>query len=107
MYNFYIEWTEPAWDDVDEISDYLMDQEEDFQVADDMVGRILMASDQLSSLPWSGKPGRVPETRELRVQKTRYALVYAVSDTTVFILRVMHSSRLYPPVAEQDATADE
>ena len=107
MYNYDIEWTEPAWDDLDEIADYLIEQEEDFQVADDMVARILQAPDHLSSLPWSGKPGRVPETRELCVQKTRYALVYAVSDTTVFILRVMHSSRLFPPAPEQDDTADE
>ena len=102
MYNYDIEWTEPAWDDLDEIADYLIEQEEDFHVADDTVARILRASEQLSSLPWSGKPGRVPETRELRVQKTRYALVYAVSDTKVFILRVMHSSRLFPPAPEQD-----
>lgn len=107
MYNHNIEWTDPAWDDLNEISDYLIEQEEDFQVADEMVARILQVPEQLSSLPWSGKPGRVPETRELRVQKTRYALVYTASDTTVFILRVMHSSRLFPPAPEQGDTADE
>lgn len=107
MYNYNIGWTDPAWDDLNELSDYLVEQEEDFQVADDMVARILQAPEQLASLPWSGKPGRVPETRELRVQKTRYALVYAVSDTTVFILRVMHGNRLFPPVPEQGDTTDE
>ena len=107
MSNYGIEWTDPAWDDLNEISDYLIAQEEDFQIADDMVVRILQAPEQLSSLPWSGKPGRVPDTRELRVQKTRYAFVYAVSDTTVFILRVMHSSRLFPPAPEQSDTAGE
>lgn len=107
MYNYMIEWTEPAWDDLDEISDYLIEQEEDLQIAGDMVARILQAPEQLSSLPWSGKPGRVPETRELRVQKTRYALVYAVSDTMIFILRVMHSSRLFPPASEQSDSTGE
>ncbi|CAK7069201.1 MAG: hypothetical protein DELT_01803 [Desulfovibrio sp.] len=107
MYNYTIEWTDPAWDDVDEISNYLIEQEEDFHTAGEMISRILQAPEQLSSLPWSGKPGRVPETREFRVQKTRYALVYAVSGTTVFILRVMHSSRLFPPAPEQDDTVDE
>ncbi|MDL2207927.1 type II toxin-antitoxin system RelE/ParE family toxin [Desulfovibrio sp. OttesenSCG-928-M16] len=107
MYNYNIEWTAPAWDDVDEISNYLIEQEDDFQVADDMVARILQAPEHLSSLPWSGKPGRLPDTRELRVQKTRYSLVYAVSDMTVFILRVMHSSRLFPPAPEQDNITDE
>lgn len=100
MYNYHIEWTDPAWEDLNGISDYLIEQE-DFQVADDMVVRILQAPEQLSLLPWSGKPGRIPETRELRVPKTRYALVYAISDSKIFILRVMHSSRLFPPASEQ------
>ena len=107
MYNYNIEWTDPAWDDLDEISTYLIEQEENFQVAGDMLARILQAPEQLSLLPWSGKPGRIAETRELRVQKTRYALVYAVSDTTVFILRVMHSSRLFPPAPEQGDNTEE
>jgi Plasmid stabilization system protein len=107
MYNYTIEWTDPAWDDLDEMSTYLIEQEEDFQIAGEMVARILHASEQLTALPWSGKPGRVPETRELRVQQTRYALVYAVSDTTVFILRVMHSSRLFPPAPERSDNTDE
>ena len=107
MYNYTIEWTDPAWDDLDEMSTCLIEQEEDFQIAGEMVARILQASEQLTALPWSGKPGRVPETRELRVQQTRYALVYAVSDTTVFILRVMHSSRLFPPAPERSDNTDE
>jgi len=98
MYN--IEWADPAWEDIDELADYLIDQEEDFQLVEESVKRILQAPERLSVMPWSGKPGRVPDTRELLVQKTRYSLVYSVSDTTVFILRVMHSSRLFPPVFE-------
>ena len=106
MSSYHIEWTEPAFADLDEISDYLAEQEEDFHAANDMRARRRQAPVQLSALPWSGKPGRVPKTRELQVQKTRYALVYAVSNTTVFILRVMHSSRLFPPAPEQDGTTD-
>ena len=43
MYNYDIEWTDPAWDDLNEISDCLIAQEEYFQIADDMVARILQA----------------------------------------------------------------
>lgn len=107
MHNYDIEWTDPAWQDLNEISNYLVEQEEDFQLADEIVSRILRALEQLASMPWSGKPGRVPETRELLVQKTRYSLIYAVSDTTIFVLRVMHSSRLFPPVPEQDVNVAE
>ena len=99
MYN--IEWADPAWEDIDELVGYLIGQEEDVQLVEEIVKRILQAPEHLSVMPWSGKPGRVPDTRELLVQKTRYSLVYAVSDTTVFILRVMHSSRLFPPAFEQ------
>lgn len=102
MSEYDIKWTAPAWDDLEAISDYLVDHEEDVQLAGEVVARILQTPEQLSFMPWSGRPGRVPETRELRVQKTRYALVYAVSDTTVFILRVMHSSRLFPPVPDKN-----
>jgi len=105
MYN--IEWTDPAWEDIDELADYLIGQEESFQLAEEIVKRILQAPERLSVMPWSGKPGRVPDTRELIVQKTRYSLVYSVSDTTVFILRVMHSSRLFPPASEQTDNLDE
>ena len=94
MYN--IEWTDPAWEDIDELSDYLIGQEEDFQLAEEIVKRILEAPERLSVMPWSGKPGRIPDTRELLVHNTRYSLVYSVSATTVFILRVIHSSRLFP-----------
>ena len=96
MYN--IEWTDPAWADIDELADYLVAQEEDFRLAEEIVQRILQATEQLTDMPWSGKPGRVPDTRELLVPKTRYSLVYSVSGATVFILRVMHSSRLFPPI---------
>ena len=105
MYN--IEWTDPAWEDIDELSDYLVAHEEDFQLAEEIVKRILEAPERLSVMPWSGKPGRVPGTRELLVQKTRYSLVYSVSDTTVFILRVIHSSRLFPSVPDQNGNLGE
>jgi len=105
MYN--IEWTDPAWADIDELADYLIGQEESFQLVEKIVKRILQAPEHLSVMPWSGKPGRVQGTRELLVQKTRYSLVYSVSDTTVFILRVIHSSRLFPPASDQSDNLDE
>lgn len=73
-----LEWTETAWRDIDQLSDYLIDQEEDFQAAEDMVKQILQAPERLTVMPWSGTPGRVPGTRELLVRKTRYSLVYSV-----------------------------
>ncbi|MDR2893306.1 MAG: hypothetical protein LBV80_09535 [Deltaproteobacteria bacterium] len=46
MYTYNIEWTDPAWADLDEISDYLIAQEGDFQLADEIVTHIFNMSEQ-------------------------------------------------------------
>ena len=45
------EWTETAWRDVDQLPDYLIDQEEDFQAAEDMVKHILQAPVRSNEYP--------------------------------------------------------
>lgn len=99
---FKIEWSEPATGDIDELADYLIAREGDFAIAERVIQRILKAPEHLAALPWAGKPGRLPETREWQVKKTRYSLIYSVAESTVHILRVMHSSRLFPESVEED-----
>ena len=106
MSEYTIQWTEPADDDLDEISDYLIRQEGDFFVAEKVVKRLLAAPVHLASFPWAGKPGRRPDTREWRVEKTRYSLVYTVHNDTISVLRVMHSSRLFPDQPAEAESAD-
>jgi toxin ParE1/3/4 len=43
-----------------------------------------------------GRLGRIPNTRELVIDKTPYILPYRVRDNKVEILRVLHSSRRWP-----------
>lgn len=50
----------------------------------------------LADQPGIGRPGRVPETRELVVPGLPYVLPYVEKDGTVFILRVMHTSMKWP-----------
>ena len=50
----------------------------------------------LAARPALGRPGRVPNTRELAVLKTRYIVPYRVRDDTIEILRVFHTSRRLP-----------
>ena len=57
-----------------------------------VVQRVLEAVAQLSEQPGLGRPGRVPDTRELVVLKTRYVVPYRVRGDLVTILRVFHSS---------------
>jgi toxin ParE1/3/4 len=52
--------------------------------------------DSLARLPQRGRPGRVPETRELVVPRTPYIVPYSVHGETVEILAVFHSARRWP-----------
>lgn len=51
---------------------------------------------RLASHPDIGRPGRVPGTREL-VAHSKYVLVYDISVETVRVLRLLHTSRQWPP----------
>jgi toxin ParE1/3/4 len=46
--------------------------------------------------PQSGRPGRVPGTRELIIPRTPYVVPYRVRGNTLQILRVYHSARRWP-----------
>ncbi len=79
-----------------------LDEEASYIAADDpaaarlIVARVLEAVAQLSDQPALGRPGRVPNTRELVVARTRYIVPYRVKRDAVEILRVFHTSRRLP-----------
>jgi toxin ParE1/3/4 len=58
-----------------------------------VVERVLSAVAMLAEQPNLGRPGRVPNTRELVVLKTRYLVPYRVRGEFVDVLRVFHTSR--------------
>ena len=63
--------------------------------------RILDAAEDLIAHPCLGKPGRVPDTRELVVTRFPHVVVYKVErDQSVVILRVLHGHMLWPPKAD-------
>jgi len=92
-----VRWTESAWADLDGITDYLLAEGVAFEAVEEYVKRIFRAPEYLATLPGAGKPGRMPDTREWLVNNTPYALIYAVHGDKIHILRVMHSSRQFPP----------
>jgi toxin ParE1/3/4 len=53
------------------------------------------AADRLSDFPEQGRPGIVPGTREL-IPHEHYRLVYELEPDTVWILALVHTSRLWP-----------
>jgi addiction module RelE/StbE family toxin len=48
------------------------------------------------SLPESGRPGRVPGTRELVIPRTPYVAAYALTRDCIRILRVLHGAQMWP-----------
>lgn len=57
---------------------------------------ILSKVELLAETPHIGRPGRVPGTKELIVDKTPYIIPYRCKDDRLEIVRVYHSSRKWP-----------
>ena len=89
-----IRWLRKALRNLEDEATYIAT--DDAAAAQLVVGRILDAVAQLAGQPGLGRPGRVPGTRELIVQKTRYIVPYRVHGDAVEILRVFHTSRRLP-----------
>ena len=51
---------------------------------------------RLADLPESGRPGRLPGTRELVVTRTPFIVVYRIEPAAVVILRVLHAAQRWP-----------
>ena len=57
------------------------------------------AAARLSQNPMQGKPGTIPGTREL-IPHDSYRPVYQIESETVWILTLIHTARLWPPVRD-------
>ncbi|MCT7668126.1 type II toxin-antitoxin system mRNA interferase toxin, RelE/StbE family [Shinella kummerowiae] len=58
--------------------------------------RIVTAARRLLDFPASGRVGRIGGTRELVINGTPYVAVYAITETTVRIVRVLHGAQEWP-----------
>ncbi|MGK2958777.1 MAG: type II toxin-antitoxin system RelE/ParE family toxin [Acidimicrobiales bacterium] len=70
--------------------------EDNPRAAATMAKRILTAVERLIDFPASGRPGKLPHTRELVVPGTPFFLPYRVKGQTVEILGVIHGARKWP-----------
>jgi len=91
-----IKWLRNALLNLDQELNYIA--QSDPAAARMIMQRIHQAISHLIDNPASGQPGRIPGTRELVVQKTRYIIPYRIRPrtNTLEILRVFHSSRKPP-----------
>jgi len=91
-----IEWAESADNDLAAILDFFIRREDD-ATGKRIVSRLIRSVSILEAQPLAGKPGRIDGTRELVPRKLPYVLVYQVPlPDLVEIVRVIHTSRLFP-----------
>jgi len=58
--------------------------------------RMVVAVRRLIDFPASGRVGRIAGTREVVINGTPYVAAYAITETTVRILRVLHGAQEWP-----------
>jgi len=87
-------WFKRAIWDLKSAKDYI--SEDNPQAAQEIVQKIMEKVSLLSQQPSIGRPGRVPNTRELIIDQAPFILPYRVRDNKIEILRVLHTSRRWP-----------
>ena len=87
-------WSPEARTDLREMVMYLSD--ENPYAAKELHERIKTVVAELIENPFTGRPGRVPGTRELVITNTSYILPYQIRQNRIEILRVYHGARKWP-----------
>ncbi|WP_036296742.1 type II toxin-antitoxin system RelE/ParE family toxin [Methylosinus sp. PW1] len=87
-------WTRPALRDLEQIGDYV--SRDNPAAAAKLIARICERVDALAQQPSLGRPGRVPQTRELVIAGTPFLAPYRVRAEVVEILAIFHGARLWP-----------
>jgi toxin ParE1/3/4 len=89
-----ITWTSPARRELDAIGEFIGRHNK--AAADRVVTCVLDQVEQLTDLPYIGRPGRVEGTRELVITTTPYIVPYRVRDHQIEVLSVIHGARKWP-----------
>lgn len=87
-------WTRRALRDIDDLRTYIaLDSP---GAARRQALQVLSAVERLTRFPDSGRPGRVPGTRELVVGQTPFLVAYRTRGDTLEVLAVLHGRRRWP-----------
>lgn len=90
-----VRWTADAKQDRADIVDYIaIENPRAALKMDELFGE---AADTLSEFPKLGRMGKIPGTREL-IPHESYRLVYEIDGGKVWVLALMHTAKLWPPV---------
>jgi addiction module RelE/StbE family toxin len=90
-------WTPEALLDRESIWDYIAaDSPRAAARMDELFSK---AAARIADHPLLGRAGRIAGTHELIPHKS-YCLVYEIAQETVWVLALVHTARLWPPIAE-------
>ncbi|WP_145023430.1 type II toxin-antitoxin system RelE/ParE family toxin [Geobacter argillaceus] len=90
----HVKWTSRARRDLYSVEAYI--SQDNPTAAAETVLKIIAAVESLSGFTDMGRPGRVPDTRELVIPGLPFIVPYRVTGSTIIILRVYHTSRKWP-----------
>ena len=89
-----VRWTGPAADDLQDIVRFI--RNDNPTAARKMAALIVDAVMNLRKMPYRGRPGLVPGTRELVFAPYPYVAVYEVISDSVQVLRIRHAAQDWP-----------
>jgi len=92
-----IEWTEQAIRHLDQAHDYITLSNSE-EVAARVTMHIATSVQQLATFPMSGRPGRVPGTRELVISNFPFVVAYSIEKERIVILATYHGAHQWPEV---------
>ena len=89
-------WAKPANLDLDDIAEYI-GQDNPAAAIRVVLELIERTESTLIKQPTTGRAGRLLGTRELVIGNLPYIIAYRVRENDLEILRVLHTSRRWPP----------
>lgn len=91
-----VRWLQKAISNLDAEAEYIA--EENATAAAEMFVYVKAKVDTLGDFPAMGRPGRVPNTRELVIDHYPFVVPYRVVGDEVHVLRIFHTRRKPPKV---------
>jgi toxin ParE1/3/4 len=93
-----VRWTEPAVSQLQHIFEYIAF--DNVRAADRTVRKIRDAIHRTARLPYTGRPGRIPRTREICVPGTSYLVGYKIVEKSLHVLAIFHGAQQWPESLE-------
>ena len=66
------------------------------EIAAQITMHIATSVQQLATFPMSGRPGRIPGTRELVISNSPFIVAYCIEKERIVILAIYHGARQSP-----------